>query len=113
MNAVQRALSTFREPPCSYNCAQTVCAAFGRDDLLEQMKACGGGRAPEGTCGALYAAMTLVPERAEAFAAAFRKANGSSLCRELKGTHRVPCQTCVSTVASLVEAETAGACPEA
>lgn len=102
MDAVQKALSTFRQPPCSYNCAQTVCAAFGREDLLEEMKLCGGGRAPEGTCGALYAAMVLAPNRAEALSAAFRQANGSTFCRELKGTHRVPCQTCVATAAQLL-----------
>lgn len=84
-----------------HNCAQAVCAAFGRDDLLEEMKECGGGRAPGGTCGALYAAMTLVPGRAEAIAAAFCAANGSTKCRELKGEHHVPCRTCVATAARL------------
>lgn len=85
-----------------YNCAQTICAAFGREDLLEAMKSCGGGRAPEGTCGALYGAMQVVPEKAEALKAAFTEALGASTCRELKGGNRVPCQQCVTTAATLL-----------
>ncbi len=85
-----------------YNCAQTVCAAFGREDLLESMKTCGGGRAPEGTCGALYGAMQLAPERAESLKAAFAAVNGATQCRLLKGENRVPCQVCVRTAVELL-----------
>ncbi len=102
MNTIEKALSTFRQPPHMYNCAQTVCAAFGRDDLLDAMKACGGGRAPEGTCGALYGAMQVAPERAEDIKAAFLAANGATQCRQLKGGLRVPCETCVRTAVSLL-----------
>ncbi len=102
MNPVEKALSIFRQPPCMYNCAQTICAAFGRDDLLEAMKTCGGGRAPEGTCGALYGAMQVAPERAEELRAAFADANGATQCRHLKGENRVPCQVCVRTAAELL-----------
>lgn len=105
MNAVERALSTFRQPPYSYNCAQTICAAFGRVDLLEQMKTCGAGRADGGTCGALHAAMYLAgPERAQSVAEAFRAECGGTHCRELKGGKPVvPCQKCVSTAAGILE----------
>ncbi len=102
MNAIDKALSTFRQPPHMYNCAQTICAAFGREDLLVAMKACGGGRAPEGTCGALYGAMQVAPERAGELEAAFMAANGATLCRQLKGENRVPCETCVRTAAALL-----------
>ncbi len=102
MNAVEKALSTFRQPPFMYNCAQTICAAFGREDLLESMQSCGGGRAPEGTCGALYGAMQVAPERAEELRAAFLAANGATQCRQLKGENRVPCQVCVRTAAELL-----------
>ena len=102
MNAAEKALSTFREPPYMYNCAQTICAAFGREDLLEPMKACGGGKAPEGTCGALYAAMTLAGDKALELMEAFRSIHGACSCRELKGgTPRVACQDCVKTAANL------------
>ena len=99
MKRVEQALSSFRQP---YNCAQTICAAFGREDLLEEMKLCGGGRAPEGTCGALYGAMQVAPERAESLRAAFCAATGAFQCSHLKGELRVPCQTCVKTAAELL-----------
>lgn len=102
MKRIEQALSTFRQPPYMYNCAQTVCAAFGRDDLLEAMKACGGGRAPEGTCGALYGAMQVAPEKADEIKEAFCAAIGATECNKLKGEHRVPCQTCVQTAAELL-----------
>ncbi len=102
MNAVEKALATFRQPPHMYNCAQTICAAFGREDLLDEMKNCGGGRAPEGTCGALYGAMQVAPERAEGIKAAFGAALGATQCRHLKGENRVPCQLCVRTAAELL-----------
>lgn len=104
MNAIERALSTFRQPPYMYNCAQTVCAAFGREDLLEQMKSCGGGRALEGTCGALHAAMYLAGDKAPVVEEEFRKICGATHCRELKGGKpTVPCQKCVSTAAGILE----------
>ena len=79
-----------------------MCAAFGREDLIEPMACCGGGRAPEGTCGALYGAMQVAPEKSAAILAAFSAANGSTVCRELKGANRVPCQECVRLAATLL-----------
>ncbi|MBR5894435.1 MAG: hypothetical protein IKZ13_02690 [Akkermansia sp.] len=108
MTAAEKALSTFREPPYMYNCAQTICAAFNRDDLLEPMKACGGGRAPEGMCGALYGAIQVAPERAEELKAAFIEKNGAWKCCDLKGgAQRVACQQCVAVAAQLVSSEEA------
>ncbi len=100
MNRVEQALATFRQKPYMYNCAQTVCAAFGREDLVEPMACCGGGRAPEGTCGALYGAMQVAPEKSAAVLAAFVAATGASTCREIKGANRVPCQECVRIAAT-------------
>lgn len=102
MKRVEQSLATFRQKPFMYNCAQTVCAAFGRDDLVEPMATCGGGRAPEGTCGALYGAMQVMPEKSAAILAAFVAANGAAACREIKGANRVPCQECVRCAASIL-----------
>ena len=102
MKRVEQALATFRQKPFMYNCAQTVCAAFGREDLVEPMGCCGGGRAPEGTCGALYGAMQVAPEKAAFLLAAFTAAHGSSTCREIKSANRVPCQECVRLAATLL-----------
>lgn len=102
MKRVEQALATFRQKPYMYNCAQTVCAAFGREDLVEPMASCGGGRAPEGTCGALYGAMQVAPEKAASILAAFAAAHGASTCREIKGANRVPCRECVRLAATLL-----------
>ncbi len=99
MKRIEQALATFRQP---YNCAQTICMAFGREDLLEEMKACGGGRAPEGTCGALYGAMQVAPQQKEALMTAFCEKTGATQCRHLKSDLRVPCQDCVKTAAELL-----------
>jgi hypothetical protein len=104
MTTAEKALSTFREPPYMYNCAQTICAAFGRDDLLDAMKACGGGKAPEGTCGALYGAMMVAPDKADALLEAFAADLGATKCRDLKSPcSRVACQDCVRKAAELLE----------
>ncbi len=87
-----------------HTCAQTICAAFGREDLLEDMKKQSGGRADGGTCGALHAAMHLAGDDAPQIEEAFRTALGATRCRELKGGDPpVPCQLCVKTAAELLE----------
>jgi hypothetical protein len=100
----EKSLSFFRTPPHNYNCAQTIAAGFGHEDFIEPFKVCGGGRAPEGLCGALHAALALAPEakRAEILEA-FRQKNGAVSCRELKQTFRVPCPQCVASAAELLE----------
>ena len=104
MKRVEQALATFRQKPYMYNCAQTVCAAFGREDLVEPMALCGGGRAPEGTCGALYGAMMVAPDKADALVEAFAADLGATKCRDLKSPcSRVACQDCVRKAAELLE----------
>jgi len=104
MTNAEKALSTFREPPFMYNCAQTICAAFKREDLLEAMKSCGGGRAPEGMCGALYGATQIAPQAADELKDAFTARLGAWKCCELKGgTPRVACQQCVTIAAELLD----------
>ena len=104
MKASERALSVFRQPPALYNCAQTICAAFGRDDLLDLMKNRSGGRAEGGLCGALYAAQYMAgPEHAADIIEGFRAACGAVCCRDLEGGEpRVDCRVCVGTAADLL-----------
>lgn len=94
---MRKALSLFRCPPRHLLCAQTVCAAMGREDLVDSMKEHSGGRAPGGTCGALYAAIAMAPQREAEMRAFFRSSLGSDLCKELKQLHHVPCPHCVVT----------------
>lgn len=100
----EKSLAFFRTPPHNYNCAQTIAAGFGREDLIESFKLCGGGRAPEGLCGALHAALALAPENRRAeLLEAFRAKNGATTCRSLKQECRVPCPQCVASAAELLE----------
>jgi len=101
---MNQALELFKRIPRVYNCAQSVAAGCDRVDLVGELASCGGGRAPEGRCGALHAAMMIAPpEKREAIRQAFIAENGSEFCRELKTVHRVPCEKCVDFAASMAE----------
>lgn len=100
MNVEEKALSTFRTEPWRHNCAQAVCAALGREDLLEAVSACGTGRAPDGVCGALYGALLCTPVQSrEELKRRFVEKLGYSHCRELKKEGCVPCRDCVASAA--------------
>lgn len=102
MNVGEKALATFRTEPWRHNCAQAVCAALGREDLLEAVSACGTGRAPCGLCGALHGALLCTPAQSrEELRRRFVEKLGYSHCRELKREGRVPCRECVASAASL------------
>ena len=53
---VYKAFELFTAVPKLHNCAQAVADGMGRKDLVLELAACGGGRAPEGLCGALHSA---------------------------------------------------------
>lgn len=99
------AAELFSAVPKMHNCAQAVAAGFGEETLAEAMSVCGGGKAPGGLCGALYAALQLVPEENHAsLIREFAGSAGSELCREIKaGTPVFPCLECVRCAADLVE----------
>ncbi len=102
-----KAVDTFHAAPYNHNCAQAIAYRWRKrfsDPLtVEKFQANGGGRAPEGLCGALYAAMQACPDHADEIKADFAKACGALHCRELKGANRVPCPVCVDTADVLVE----------
>lgn len=101
MTPEEKALSLFRQPPRCLNCAQTICAAMDREDLVESMQNSARGHAPGGSCGALFAAMTLAPDRAESIRDAFTAALGANTCAALKTAH-TPCPRCVLTAIRLL-----------
>ena len=78
----KHALKVFRQPPERLNCAQSVLHAWREvsDDTgiaLADLKPFGGGRAPDGLCGALHAACMVAPGRAEALKQNFAARLGS------------------------------------
>ncbi|HTI99125.1 MAG TPA: C-GCAxxG-C-C family protein [Dongiaceae bacterium] len=102
------ALSSFHQPPFQYNCAQAVLHGYQTvtgDRVLSvaDFKPFGGGRAPEGLCGALYAATRIAPHAAETLKAEFARRTGATTCRVLKGQLHHPCPACVSTAVELLE----------
>jgi len=102
------ALQVFRQPPEHLNCAQSVLHAWrevtGDTSIaVAGLKPLGGGRAPDGLCGALHAACLAAPDRAEALKANFARRLGSLYCKELRAAKVHPCETCVSQAAELLE----------
>lgn len=94
----------FAEVPRRFNCAQSVAAGASREDLLEEFSTKGGGRAPEGLCGALYAALELLPaEKRPAAMAEFQNKAGSTLCREIKAGTGFTCAECVALAEKLLK----------
>jgi len=101
---MNEAVEIFSQVPRTVNCAQAVAAGLGRRELLPELGSCGGGRAPGGRCGALHAALLLIPERARAAAEEeFRRRAGSVFCREIRAAGKFPCRSCVEAAAELAE----------
>ena len=99
-----KALELFTASPRMHNCAQATACGLGHDELYAPLANCGGGRAPEGRCGALHAAMLVAGEaRAEEIRRRFAAELGSEKCAELKRVHQVPCAKCVETAVRLAD----------
>ena len=99
-----KAFELFTAVPKLHNCAQAVAEGSGRADLVPELAACGGGRAPEGLCGALHSALLLVKsENRENVKKEFQAAAGALTCREIKSAAKFPCAECVRVAAELVE----------
>ena len=101
------ALKVFRQPPERLNCAQSVLYAwrevFGDTAIkVADLKPFGAGRAPEGLCGAVYAACLLAPNRADELKAAFASRVGSLYCKEIRAAKKHPCAECVAQAAELL-----------
>ncbi len=100
---MSKALDLFTAVPRLHNCAQAVAAAKGgSEELVAKMATQNAGRAPDGLCGALYAALQFVPEeKRQGMIDAFGTALGETHCLALKKLG-VPCTKCVETADNLV-----------
>jgi predicted Fe-Mo cluster-binding NifX family protein len=112
MKGIARA--TFHQPPERLNCSQAVLAAYqettgDRSCPVVDFKPLGGGRAPDGTCGALHAACLIAPEVESTLRSQFVKRAGSTACKELKKDHKLPCEQAVEIAAELLETSLSGA----
>jgi hypothetical protein len=91
------------------NCAQSIYRGFQEsvgvpESTVDDARALGGGRAFEGRCGALYAAMELAPssEIKASLIDTFVKQAGSDKCREIKKLGKFKCIDCVRLAAKEV-----------
>lgn len=87
------------------NCAVSVTYGYWRSQgkseeealaLANEVRNFSGGRAPEGTCGALYAAKLLAPQNAEKIVEFFKAgAKNFTLCKEIRPNKVILCNRCV------------------
>ena len=103
----EHALKVFRQPPDRLNCAQSVLHAWrevGGDTAITvaELKPVGAGRAPDGLCGAVYAACLLAPNRAEELKATFVAGVGSLYCKEIRAAKEHSCAECVAEAAEML-----------
>lgn len=94
------------------NCAQAVINAWQEktsqdNTLIEDMGTCGNGKAPNGLCGAVYAAKHVLDyEAAEKLLNDFSEITGGFLkCREIRSAKALKCRECVETAAELLHQE--------
>ncbi len=94
------------------NCAQSVISAFKEDfdledDLVEAFKKYGGGKAPEGLCGAYYAVKYILdkndPEKIEELEKHFLEHAGALECSSIKGLKKLSCVGCVEKSSEFLE----------
>jgi hypothetical protein len=92
-----------------YNCAQGVLKAYASpiglgDSCLHRFSRFGSGQAPEGECGALFAAKAILQDHTakQKIEEEFVRAVGSSKCRDIRKGRRFTCEQCVQTAADAV-----------
>ena len=93
------------------NCARSVVEPF-RDRLalapetLEHLASCGGGKAPEGYCGAIHAALMIAnkeaPGKVQEIKDFFTQNAGSLKCREIKAHKKMLCLDCIGRAAEFL-----------
>ena len=90
------------------NCAQAVIRAHAdqfrvsEETILEHSKD-GGGRAEGGMCGALVAAINLLPDKRELLIEKFKDSAGSHLCRDIRKDKKVSCRECVDKASMIID----------
>jgi hypothetical protein len=101
---IQKTLQAYKQE--KLNCAQSVLRGFQekkgiQDDVIHAAKSLGGGRAPEGRCGALHAALevTVCPATKDRLTSAFLEKAGSEKCREIRKLGKLTCEECVTLAA--------------
>lgn len=92
-----------------YNCAQAVLKAYASPinlgySCLQRFSHFGGGRAPDGECGALFAAKAILQDHAakREVEEEFVSIVGSKTCKEIRNGRNFTCSQCVQLAAEAV-----------
>jgi hypothetical protein len=89
----QNSVNYFHLLPANLNCAQAILRGFQQEfgisnQEIDDYRAFGGGRAPEGVCGALFAANRLLRQIGkESVVEEFSKNAGGLLCADIRDKH--------------------------
>lgn len=95
------------------NCAQSVVNGFREEfgvpeKKVEEYAAFGRGNAPDGVCGAYYAAKTLLEKHGlntDKLEQTFCESAGSLKCREIRANRKLTCRGCVETCAKVLDSK--------
>jgi hypothetical protein len=95
------------------NCGQAVVAVFGQDreeypHLVAEFASYGGGRAPEGECGAYYALRVMLSRwgqsrHEQVCREHFVSAAGAIRCADIRRQRKLSCVGCVEQAAGCLE----------
>lgn len=95
------------------NCAQSVISAFKEnfdieEDMVDAFKNYGGGRAPNGICGALYAVKYIIKKQKDEEKVAeleeyFLEQAGALECSNIRGLRKLSCVGCVEKSSEFLE----------
>lgn len=94
------------------NCGQSVISAFKEkfslsEEMVGNFAKYGGGRAPDGVCGALFAAKTILsaskPEKVLECESHLLTLAGALKCRDIRSSGKLSCLGCVEKVSEILE----------
>lgn len=105
------ALKYFHKPPGYYNCAQAIFKAFQEEyqitnNQIVELAKYGNGKAPNGYCGAYYAALELIkdnPDLKEEFTKRFQEKSDYLTCFDIRFNYSMSCKNLVKLAANLLD----------
>ena len=111
MHLIEKAKAHFlgQEGHKKLNCAQCVAHVFkdqlnSDEETLKLFAGYGGGKAPEGYCGAFYAARWFLeqnkPEKIDEYRDLFIAQAGSTKCKEIRTHKKLSCVECIEKAVS-------------
>lgn len=88
-----------------FNCGQAVLAGCSQPEAdIKTFANYGGGQAPEGWCGAAYAAAHILKDK-KSVATFFLEEAGAVTCREIRSLRKLSCIGCVEKATELAHTQ--------